>query len=88
MGYCFKPAHARGTHEPMRSSHSPRYRRFLRRVKQARVEAGLTQEQVAAALRRPQSFVSKFESGERRLDVIELQDLAKLYRKPLTYFLD
>lgn len=72
----------------MRSSHSPRYRRFLRRVKQARVEAGLTQEQVAAALRRPQSFVSKFESGERRLDVIELQDLAKLYRKPLTYFLD
>ncbi len=67
----------------MRSVSSPRYRRFLKRVKQAREEAGLTQGQVAAALRRPQSFAAKCESGERRLDVIELQDLARLYRKPL-----
>jgi transcriptional regulator with XRE-family HTH domain len=72
----------------MGSVHSPRYRRVLKRLRQARLDAKLTQPQVAAALRRPQSYVSKCESGERRVDVIELQDLAKLYRRPVTYFLD
>ena len=71
----------------MRSRYSGRYRRFLERLKAARVKAGLTQSQVAAALRRPQSFVSKCESGERRVDVIELEDLARVYRKPVTFFL-
>jgi len=47
----------------------------------------LTQEQVAAALNRPQSFVSKCESGERRIDVVELEDFARLYRKPISFFL-
>ena len=71
----------------MRSRYSARYRRFLERLKAARVKAGLTQSQVAAALRRPQSFVSKCESGERRVDVIELEDFARVYRRPPTYFL-
>ena len=72
---------------PMRSLHSPRYRHFVRRLRQARQEARLTQVEAARALGRPQSFVAKIESGQRRVDVIELQDLAKLYRKQLTYFL-
>jgi len=38
-------------------------------------------------LNRPQSFVSKIESGERRVDVVELSELAKLYRRPLNFFL-
>jgi len=46
----------------------------------------LTQVEVAKRLRRPQSFVSKIESGERRVDVVELSELAKLYRKPLDFF--
>ncbi len=71
----------------MRSRYSARYRRFLERLKAARVKAGLTQSEVAAALRRPQSFVSKCESGERRVDVIELEDFARVYRKPMTFFL-
>jgi hypothetical protein len=41
---------------------------------------------VAKKLRRPQSFVSKVESGERRVDVIELTEFARLYRKPLSFF--
>ena len=71
----------------MRSLHSPRYRRFLKRLMQARRQAGLTQVEVARALRRPQSFVSKCESGERRVDVIELEDFARLYRKGVSFFL-
>lgn len=40
-----------------------------------RIAADLTQEDVALRLRRPQSFVSKYELGERRLDVIELLEV-------------
>jgi transcriptional regulator with XRE-family HTH domain len=51
------------------------------------MEAGLTQVEVANRLKRQQSFVSKIESGERRVDVVELSELAKAYRKPLDFFL-
>jgi transcriptional regulator with XRE-family HTH domain len=44
---------------------------------QARKRAGLTQRDVANLLERPQSFVSKYESGERRLDVIEFIEVAE-----------
>ena len=70
----------------MGALHSARYRRFVKRLRLARISAGLTQAQVASMLRRPQSFVAKCESGERRVDIIELRDLARLYRKPLGYF--
>ena len=62
------------------------YRALLNRLRQARMDAGLTQIQVARKLSRPQSFVSKVESGERRVDFVELQYLAKLYRKPISFF--
>jgi len=41
---------------------------------------------VAKAMRRPQSWVSRCESGERRVDVIELQSLARLYKRSILYF--
>jgi len=65
---------------------SAAYRLFLTRLREARRLAGLTQTEVAAQLRRPQSFVSKCESGERRVDVVELAEFAQLYRKKLNYF--
>jgi transcriptional regulator with XRE-family HTH domain len=46
----------------------------------------LTQVEVAERLRKPQSFVSKTEAGERRLDVIELLEFARLYDLPITWF--
>lgn len=57
-------------------AHSARYRRLCELLRELRHEAGLTQVQVAAALDEHQSFVSKYESGERRLDVIELEQVA------------
>jgi transcriptional regulator with XRE-family HTH domain len=71
----------------MRSTHSTRYRRFLERLRDARRHAGFTQAEVARALHRPQSFISKCEAGERRVDVIELEDFARLYRRPIAFFL-
>lgn len=60
---------------------------MLRRLKEARQNAGLTQCQVAATLKRPQSFLSKCESGERRIDAIELATYAKLYNRPIAWFI-
>ena len=42
-----------------------------------RLEAGLRQSDLAACLGRPQSFVSKYESGERRLDLVELRQICQ-----------
>jgi transcriptional regulator with XRE-family HTH domain len=52
------------------------YRILLQKtLKNIRIEAGLRQEDVAERLGQPQSFVSKYESGERRLDLAELSDI-------------
>ncbi len=71
----------------MGAAHTARYREFLRRLRQAREDAGLLQQEVADLLGRHQPFVSRCESGERRVDVVDLQDFAEVYRKPLDYFL-
>ena len=70
-----------------RAVHSDRYRDMLRRLREARLAAGLTQVQVAAALGTTQAFVSKCELGERRIDPIDLADFARLYKRSLSYFL-
>ena len=72
----------------MGSAFPDEYRRFLKRLKAARLGAGLTQVDVAKHLKKPQSFVSKFETGERRVDPVELRHLAELYRRKIGYFLE
>jgi transcriptional regulator with XRE-family HTH domain len=62
-----------------RAAHTARYREFLRRLRAARDKAALTQVHVARRLGKPQSFVSKSESGERRIDVVEAADFARFY---------
>lgn len=66
---------------------APRYEQFLVRLRQARADAALTQAAVAAKLGKPQSYVSKCESGERRVDFVELVDFARIYRQKITFFL-
>lgn len=55
------------------------YQEFLARLRSAREKLGLTQAEAARRLGKPQSFVSKSESGERRVDVIEAARFARLY---------
>lgn len=66
--------------------YDPDYRYVIKRVREARENAGMTQVQVADALGRPLSFVSKCELGERRIDPVDLKRFADLYGKPLEYF--
>ena len=53
------------------------YELFLTLLKELRIQSGLTQEDMAAALNETQSFVSKCERGERRIDIIELRQLCQ-----------
>ena len=69
-------------------SYQKAYARFRARLVQAREEAGLTQVEVAKRLRKARSFISKCELGERRVDFIELQQLAKIYGKDFSFFGD
>lgn len=64
------------------------YKGFLARLVQARRDAGLTQVEVAKRLGKAHSFLSKCELGERRVDFVELQQLAKIYGKDISFFRD
>jgi transcriptional regulator with XRE-family HTH domain len=59
-----------------KSIYTADYRRLCALLRELRDEADLTQVQVAERLDEPQSFVSKYEAGERRLDVVELHQIA------------
>jgi len=67
---------------------SSEYQNMLKRLRRARLDAGLTQVEVAERLGLRQTFVSKVELGERRLDPVELTLFAALYSKPVTWFLE
>jgi len=69
-----------------KSIHSKEYAYFVERLRNAREEAGLTQVDVAKKLKRPQSHISNIETGQQRVDVVELQRFAKIYKKDITYF--
>ena len=70
-----------------KSRHSKDYDRLLRSLREVRKAAGLTQAEVAKAFGTHASFVSKCESGERRIDVVELREFCRLYDLTLSAFL-
>ncbi|STD40698.1 Predicted transcriptional regulator [Edwardsiella tarda] len=61
----------------MSSIYSYEYRLIIKMLKVRRIELKITQAQLAQVLGKPQSFVSKIESGERRLDIIEFVHIAR-----------
>lgn len=61
----------------LKSSYTAAQKLFCESLRRARVGAGLSQAELADRLSEPQSFVSRFERGERRLDVVEYIQVAK-----------
>ena len=70
-----------------KSVYTKDYKEIIERLKKARIEVGLAQKDVADKLGKPQSYISKIESGERRLDVAEMKKIAAIYNKPADFFL-
>lgn len=58
------------------------------RLIKARKTAKLRQEDVAKKLGRTQSYVSKIEGGQRRVDTVQLNEFAAIYKKKLRYFIE
>jgi len=61
-----------------KSAHSAKYKKLIAALREMRQSKGITQTELAKRLRRPQSFVAKYEQGERRLDVIEFVTIAEM----------
>ncbi|MFA4831631.1 MAG: helix-turn-helix transcriptional regulator [Patescibacteria group bacterium] len=71
----------------IKSIQTKEYAYFVEKLRKARIEAGLTQVQVARKIGRPQSHISNIESGQQRVDIIELKRFAKLYGKDMNHFI-
>lgn len=67
--------------------YSKDHKHIVGQLKKARQEAGLEQEQVAKLLNKTQPYLSKIESGQRRIDVVQLKKFAKIYKKAISYFI-
>jgi transcriptional regulator with XRE-family HTH domain len=70
----------------VKSVHTAEYAALLDLLREERRRAGVTQVELAARLKRSQSFVSKFEVGETRLDVIQLRGILRALGGTLTDF--
>jgi ribosome-binding protein aMBF1 (putative translation factor) len=71
-----------------KSIYSARYGAFLKLLKKARQDAGLTQSELAVRLSETQTFISKCERGERRIDIVELHTFCQAMNVSLVKFVD
>ena len=71
----------------MTKTYSQKSEDLLEKLRSARLEAGLTQVETSKKLKKPQSYLSKIERGERKIEALELGDFAKIYNKDINYFL-
>jgi len=67
--------------------YSKEYKHLVEQIKKARKEADFDQKKVAKSLGRTQSYVSKVESGQVRIDIIQLKEFARIYKKDLKFFI-
>jgi transcriptional regulator with XRE-family HTH domain len=61
---------------------------LVEQLKKARINAGFDQEKVAELLGKTQSYISKIETGQRRIDVVQLKEFAKIYKKDINFFVE
>jgi transcriptional regulator with XRE-family HTH domain len=62
------------------------HKTIIKQLKKVRLSLGLSQKQVSKKLGKTQSYISKIESGQRRVDIIQLKEFARLYKKNITLF--
>ena len=67
--------------------YSKGHKELVDKLIKARTGRGLKQTDVAKLLGRTQSYVSKIEAGQRRIDIIQLKEFAKIYKKNLNFFI-
>lgn len=73
-------------YEMGKSIFSDSQEKFQELLRTVRNNSGLSQVELAKKLGRPQSFVSKYENGERRLDIVELREICQILEIPLSTF--
>lgn len=71
----------------VKAIYTKEHRSLVERLRAARKEAGLDQEDVAKLLGVTQSYISKIESGQRRVDIVQLKAFARIYKKKMDYFI-
>ncbi|MCX5783905.1 MAG: helix-turn-helix transcriptional regulator [Elusimicrobia bacterium] len=67
--------------------YSKDHKHIVELLKKARHQAGLSQSESAKSLGKTQSYISKIESGQRRIDIVALREFAKIYKKDIGFFL-
>ncbi len=71
-----------------KSIYSPEQEAFRSLLRQLRLGAGLQQRELSERLGKPQSFVSRYESGQRRLDLLELRQICQVIGISLSEFVE
>lgn len=67
--------------------YSKEHKHIVEQLKKAREGANLSQEEVAKIFGKTQSYISKIESGQRKIDIVQLKEFAKIYKKNLDFFI-
>jgi len=67
--------------------YSDEHKHLVEQLRKAREAAGFDQTKAAKLLGKTQSYISKIESGQRRIDLVQIKEFSKLYKKPLEYFI-
>lgn len=67
--------------------HTQEHKYIVKRLRKARLEAGLSQKTVGDEIGKSQSYISKIESGQRRIDIVQLKMFADMYSKKIDFFI-
>lgn len=60
---------------------------LVKQLKKARIQSGLNQKTAASLLKKSQSYISKIEAGQRRIDITQLKEFIKIYKKDINFFI-
>ena len=67
--------------------YDPQYEFIINQLKIARKQSGLRQQTISDEIGKYESYLSKIENGDRRIDILELVELARIYKKKLEFFI-